>query len=163
MRMISRLLRKDPNTSAVARARGLLACVRALAGSAAVAAPSAPALLTHPGLPLVSTGGATQARGTSAHLQGSVNPNGAITIYYFQYGPTVAYGAQTTSASLPAGTIKIKVGRPVSGLLPGYHYRAVATNSFGTAFGRDRTAAIKSSRAKIVILREKSEPPLVYG
>ncbi|TML00088.1 MAG: hypothetical protein E6G34_00900 [Actinobacteria bacterium] len=102
-------------------------------------------------------------RGTSAQLQGSINPNGATTTYYFQFGPTVAYGAQTTSASLPASIIKIKVGRPVSGLLSGYHYRLVASNSFGTAYGHDRTFFARSSRARIVIARERTEPPTVYG
>jgi hypothetical protein len=160
--MISSLLRKDPNTSAATRPRWLLACVLALSASATVAAPSAPAALTHPGLPLVSTGGAAQVRGTSAQLQGTVNPNGAVTIYYFQFGATVAYGAQTTSASIPAGTIKIKVGRPASGILPGYHYRLVATNGYGTAYGRDRSFFVKTGRAKIVISREKNEPPTPY-
>jgi hypothetical protein len=121
------------------------------------------ASITHPGVPLVSTAGVGQVRGTSAQLLGTVNPNGAASTYYFQYGPTTAYGAQTTSASLPAGFTRIKVGRPVVGLLPGYHYRAVATNSFGTAVGRDRTFSTKSSGAKIVIPREKNEPPLLYG
>jgi hypothetical protein len=121
------------------------------------------ATITHPGVPIVTTAGVGQVRGASAQLRGTLNPNGAASTYYFQYGPTVAYGAQTTSASLPAGTTKTKVGRPVNGLLPGYHYRAVATNSFGTAVGRDRTFGIKSSRPKIVIVREKNEPPLVYG
>ena len=160
--MIGSLLRKDLNTSGATRALGLLACVLAFSASAAVAAPSAQAVLTHPGLPLASTGGATQARGTSAQLEGSVNPNGATTTYYFQFGPTVAYGAQTTSASVPAGTVKVKVGRPASGILPGYHYRLVATNGFGTAYGRDRSFSVKTSRAKIVISRERNEPPAVY-
>ena len=160
--MISRLLRKDPTTTTARRARRLLACVLALSGSAAVTAPIAQAVIRHPGLPLVSTTGVTHVRGTSAQLGGSVNPNGASTTYYFQYGPTVAYGAQTTSAIVAAGTIKIKVSRPVSGIFPGYHYRLVGTNGYGTSYGRDRTFSTKPTRAKIVIAREKNEPPTLY-
>ena len=146
------------------RSRWMLPGVVALLGpTLLLPAGAGAATITHPGVPIVTTAGVAQVRGTSAQLEGTVNPNGAASTYYFQYGPTVAYGAQTTSASLPAGTTKVKVGRPVSGLLPGYHYRTVATNSFGTAVGRDHTFATKSSPAKIVLVREKHEPPLVYG
>ena len=151
-------------TRALARARWMRPGVVALLGATLLLpAGGASATITHPGVPIVTTAGVAHVRGTSAQLEGTVNPNGAASTYYFQYGPTVAYGAQTTSASLPAGTEKIAVGRPVSGLLPGYHYRAVATNSFGTAVGRDRTFVTKSSLARLVIPREKNEPPLVYG
>ena len=46
--------------------------------------------------PKVSTGGRRAGRAyASATLTGSVNPNGSDTSYYFQYGPTRAYGGQT--------------------------------------------------------------------
>ena len=91
-------------------------------------------------LPGASTG-AARLRGSTIELAGSINPRGEAVSYYFQYGPTAAYGSQTTTASLPAGTTKVKVTQtvPVAGLAPGYHYRLVATNSHGPAYGHDRT------------------------
>jgi hypothetical protein len=116
------------------------------------------------GPPLVSTGAVAQVRGTSAELQGTVNPHGAATTYYFEYGPTVAYGRRTSSASLPAGFTKVKVGRPVLGLQPGYHYRLAATNAFipsGAKFGHDRTYTPRTSRLAFVIA--KPSAPTVFG
>jgi len=117
-----------------------------------------------PGPPLVSTGTVAHVRGTSAELRGVVNPRGAATTYYFEYGPTVAYGRRTSSASLPAGLRRVKVGRPVVGLLSGYHYRLAATNAFipsGAKFGRDRTYIPKAGRLAFVI--PKPSAATVFG
>ena len=85
-----------------------------------------------PGPPIASTGGFSHASGSSAVLKGGVDPRTLPTTYYFQYGPTAAYGSQTTPASLPAGTVKVKVSQTVKAILVGYHYRLVATNADGT-------------------------------
>jgi hypothetical protein len=114
------------------------------------------------GPPSVSTGGVGHVQATSATLLGAVNPRGAATTYYFQYGPTVAYGKQTTPASLPAGTVRVKVGQAATGLLPGYHYRLVASNEKGLKPGKDRTfAGSKVRKAKFSIT--KPAAPTVYG
>jgi hypothetical protein len=78
-------------------------------------------------IPRVSTGGVKHVRGTSGQLDAVVDPNGAETSYYFEYGPTVAYGTATKPVLLGKGTKGIPVGQPVTGILPGYHYRVVAT------------------------------------
>ena len=91
------------------------------------------------GPPRVSTGGFSHVSATSATLQGTIDPRGLATTYYFQYGPTTTYGSQTTSESLPAGTTKVKVQQAVSGLQAGYHYRLVAGNAAGPTDGHDRT------------------------
>jgi hypothetical protein len=114
------------------------------------------------GRPGVSTGSAIAVRGTSATLVGAVDPNGAVTTYYFQYGPTVAYGRQTTPGTLPAGTTRVKVGQAVSGLLTGYHYRLVASNASGTTPGRDRTFGVKNL-ARNQFTLAKSAGPTVFG
>jgi hypothetical protein len=102
-----------------------------------------------PGPPLVSTGMFTHANGSSAVLEGSVNPRTLATTYYFQYGPTTAYGSQSTPASLPAGgTTKVKVSRAVTGILLGYHYRLVATNADGTKDGHDRVLNLKKKQVR---------------
>jgi hypothetical protein len=116
------------------------------------------------GPPLVATAGATQPRGTSATLLGTVNPRGAVTTYYFQYGPTIAYGRQSTPATLPAGITKVKVGQAVTGILPGYHYRLVGSNGYGPTLGKDRTFGLKSTEAvppKFTLA--KSPEPTPFG
>jgi hypothetical protein len=94
---------------------------------------------TAPGRPIASTGSVAHVSGTSAVLQGSIVPRNLATTYYFEYGPTAAYGQKTTTGNLAAGSVKVKVTRAVTGFLPGYHYRLVATNANGSASGKDRT------------------------
>src|SRR5215831_14736913 len=69
---------------------GVLAAALALALSSAFVATAAAA---RP--PSAGTGGATAVGFGSATLNGAVNPRGSDTSYYFQYGPTKAYGLQT--------------------------------------------------------------------
>jgi hypothetical protein len=112
------------------------------------------------GSPTVSTGAVTHPHGTSAELQGIVDPRGAATTYYFQFGPTIAYGQVTSTASLPAGTAKVKVGVAVTGFVIGDHYRLVATNAYGTKTGRDQVYTVKK-KAKFEL--PKSPEPVPYG
>jgi hypothetical protein len=115
------------------------------------------------GPPAVTTGNVSHVRGTTAVLEGTVLPHGLTTTYLFQYGPTVAYGAQTTSATLPASFTRVKVGLTVVGLHLGDHYRIAATNADGTVFGRDHTFAPKSSALKFVVPKGKNVAPTPYG
>jgi hypothetical protein len=95
-----------------------------------------------PGAPTASTGGAQAVTATSAKLTGSVNPHGAATTYYFQYGTSVAYGNVTPSpaAGAGSGTANASVSATAASLTPKttYHYRLVATNASGTTTGADR-------------------------
>jgi hypothetical protein len=79
---------------------------------------------------------------TSASLSGGVYPNGVDTSYFWQYGPTTAYGAQTATVDIGGGQAPVQVPGALSGLAPGttYHYRLVAQNIDGTAYGYDSTA-----------------------
>ena len=52
--------------------------------------------------PTVSTTQATSITTTSAQMNGTVNPNGADTTVYFQYGLTTAYGNNTGTADFGA-------------------------------------------------------------
>ncbi len=94
-----------------------------------------------PGIGGPSFGGTyTAALGfTSATLSGGVYPNGLGTTYYWQYGPTTAYGSQTQGVDIGTGPAPAMATVPVSGLAPGttYHYRLVAQNSDGTTYGYD--------------------------
>jgi hypothetical protein len=99
---------------------------------------AAPALAA---VPAVSTGAFGSLTYQSAVLGAAVNPEGRISVVYFQYGTTKKYGAQSGSIEVAAGARAVPVAIPVTGLTPGtlYHYRVVATNSSGTALGADRT------------------------
>ena len=123
-RTLPRGARLGPRPFAVLLA--LLICAFALPASGALAASPAPT---------VSTSNASNATYSSAIVYGHVNPNGLATGYYFQYGTTTAYGAQTPLAPAGNGTISVKLSQTITGLQPAttYHYRIVATNSAGTA------------------------------
>jgi hypothetical protein len=113
--------------------------------------------------PNVSTGGVTRVLGTSAVLNGTINPHNVATTYYFKYGPTIAYGSQTTPANLPAGVVKVKVSQPVTGFIPGYHYRLVATNADGASKeGHDHifTGAGKKKKTAFVLPKIFKPTPL---
>ncbi|MBC8417953.1 MAG: hypothetical protein H8E10_05105 [Desulfobacterales bacterium] len=91
--------------------------------------------------PTVTTGSVTSLTSTSAKLNGTLNPNGVSTTYYFEYGTTTSYGTSTTSTSAGSGTSAISVNAAISGLIPDttYNYRLVATNSDGTSYGGNKT------------------------
>jgi hypothetical protein len=120
------------------------ASLAVLALSLALSLPFTAQALLKPGKPRVTTGGVTHVRSNSGQLEGTVNPAGFPTSYYFQYGPAIAYGGATQPASLAAGATGVRVGQTVIGLLPGYHYRLVATNAVGTTLGADRVFTPKA-------------------
>jgi hypothetical protein len=80
----------------------------------------------------------TQQTGT---FTGTVDGNRRSTTYYFDYGPTADYGAQTTPTPTSDRRKAVRVVADVAGLQPytRYHYRVVAYNADGRVRGRDRT------------------------
>lgn len=119
---------------------------------ASPAAKSAP-LPKPPRVPSASTQGTVALTYTSTTLSATVNPHGVETTYYFQYGPTVAYGAQTPAAPVGNGTVGVNLSQSISGLQVGaeYHYRVVAVSSAGTTFGQDRAFTTKKVPLKFEI------------
>jgi hypothetical protein len=91
--------------------------------------------------PTATTSTAISIGQTTATVRGRINPKGASTTYYFEYGLTAAYGNRTPSNSLAAGNRTRSVSASLSGLQAGgtYHYRVVATNANGTTLGNDQT------------------------
>jgi hypothetical protein len=77
---------------------------------------------------------------TSAILKGGVYGKGETTQFYFEYGATEAYGQRTAEHEI-AGARYEEEKEAVSDLTPGthYHYRIVATNSYGTSYGADKS------------------------
>ncbi len=119
---------------------------------------------TTPGAPLVSTGSVGRVSGTSAMLEGAVDPRTYATTYSFQYGPTVAYGQETTSATLPAGsTATVKVSLTATGFLPGYHYRLLASNQAGVKDGKDRIYTVATTKKKSEFVLPKLFQPTTLG
>ncbi|PYJ01789.1 MAG: hypothetical protein DME25_17490, partial [Verrucomicrobia bacterium] len=74
-----------------------------------------------------------------ALLNGDVNPGGASTVAWFEWGTNTSYGNATPSIAVGSGLENVSVSAPLTGLSPrvAYHYRIVATNSAGRAFGED--------------------------
>ena len=89
--------------------------------------------------PTVNTCSPTSVRSDSATINGSVNPNGLATTYYFEYGTTPHYGLITGPRSAGSGWSDTRVDAYITGLSPSttYHYRVVATNTAGTSDGSD--------------------------
>ena len=118
----------------------------------AIAATFAPSALgVKANVPRVSTGGVKHVHGTTGQLDAVVNPDGIETSCFFEYGPTVAYGKSTKPEAVGKGTKGLKIGQPVTGILAGYHYRAVATyvdaKGAERENGKDKSASA-SPRAK---------------
>jgi concanavalin A-like lectin/glucanase superfamily protein/VCBS repeat protein/cadherin-like protein len=91
--------------------------------------------------PLATTLAISDCSNTGAVLQAQVNPNGAATTAWFQWGLTTAYGNSTAPLSLGTNVSFLPVNSALTGLIAGsfYHYRIVASNSAGTTLGDDRT------------------------
>jgi hypothetical protein len=91
--------------------------------------------------PAVTTGGVNKLTYQSARLHGSVDPNKEAAVYYFQYGPTIALGTETTPVSAGGGDKSRHVVSDIAGLAPvtKYYYRVVARNNSGTVLGKRRS------------------------
>ncbi len=89
----------------------------------------------------VITGGPINVGKTSATITGSINPEGALTNYAVQYGPTTAYGYETFPLPLGAVTTPVPVSLPLVGLAPRtlFHYRVVAFHGNAASAGGDAT------------------------
>ncbi len=102
-------------------------------------------LTTVAAVPSLQTEAATNieqpAAKTIATLNGSLDPGGADTHYYFEYGETEAYGSVTPTTDAGEASKLEHAQAQLVGLRPStlYHYRIVATNSFGTDTGTDLT------------------------
>lgn len=121
--------------------------------------------------PHFKTGNVTHVTGTSAQLEGIVYTEGVATSYYFQYGPTLAYGHVTKPVAVPIPSpIKpVGVGQAVTGLQPGWHYRIVGIYlSEGKTVerpGKDRQFTGGKAAAERIELNGGKRAPLttMYG
>ena len=105
--------------------------------------------------PVVTPGGARRGgRLGAATLAGTVDPQGWETGYFFEYGPSAAYGSRWPTLDVTLGALT--GGQPIvtflQNLQPGttYHYRLAATNPGGTSYGADQTFTTQAYPASII-------------
>jgi hypothetical protein len=106
--------------------------------------------LTTPRVPIVTTLPAAPRTTTTARLTGRIDPSGAHTTYYFEYGPNASYGQSIpVSQDADGGTSRGEhlVSQLLTGLSPGttYHYRIVAQNEKGPATGDDEVLTTRTA------------------
>ena len=106
------------------------------------------------GAPIVETKLASSIAGTEVNLNGTMNPNGGTNnSYYFEYGTTTSYGSTTSKFILGNGNEAVNVSKTATGLALNttYHYRIVATNSYGTSYGSDKTFKTLAEKLEFVV------------
>jgi hypothetical protein len=111
----------------------------ASASASGVSAPATFSLMAGP-VPRVVTSPITGIGTATATVNAVVNPNGAATTYWFEYGvrPASASFIRTSPQTLSAGASGVAVHASLTGLAPQtvYYFQIVAQNPFGTSSGR---------------------------
>jgi hypothetical protein len=132
----------------------LLAGLALMASSANAATPPPPA---------VSTSGITGLSYSAVTLHGRVDPRGQATNYFFQYGHTRGYGAQTPLAPAGSENASLAVSQAVTGLAPltVYHYRIVAVSAGGVALGSDQSFTTPKIPLSVAIVGVPN--PVLFG
>jgi len=87
--------------------------------------------------PAAITKSATNIGLAGVTLQGVVNPRGAVTTSFFQYGTTTNFGSATVPQVIGGGTTNVPVGATLGSLIDGttYYFRLAASNNNGTVTG----------------------------
>ncbi|HXB66191.1 MAG TPA: hypothetical protein VNV42_15075 [Solirubrobacteraceae bacterium] len=134
-----------------AGAHGALYVVDEADSRVAVFVPPAPA----PPAVLPGSETATGVTSTAATLEATINANGLDTKYFFEYGPTAAYGTQIPLApgtDIGSNYAFSNVQVALAGVAASttYHFRVVAVNSLGTTDGPDATFTTATPSAPAV-------------
>jgi plastocyanin len=92
------------------------------------------------GFPVLTTNPATNITASSARLNGTLDPHGLSTTFYFQYGTTTSYGSRTPNHIITGNNYQnVFAGISELTVATTYHFRIVANNTVGTRYGIDRT------------------------
>jgi hypothetical protein len=145
--------------AAAARTAGITAATTTTTSTTSATTPVAPKPL-----PPVATGGYVEhVTVASAVLRATVNPEGSATEWWFQYGPTAAYGAQTPAAAAGNGTVPIKEAATITGLQPytTYHFRVVASSPVGTTTGGD--VVFTTAKIPLSLVVSGTPDPVPFG
>jgi hypothetical protein len=94
-----------------------------------------------PDEPLAETTAPEAVGYDNATLSATIDPHGTKTSYYFEYGTGQTYGGHTAEVTVGSGTSDVQAVQSVDHLAEDttYHFRVVATTSYGTTYGADRT------------------------
>ncbi len=116
----------------------LLAAAAALAGASNLTAIS---IADDHAAPQVLVEAPSNVTGVGATLSGQIHPGGRETKWFFEYGPTVAYGSKTADHKIGEKAGTTPVSATLAGLEPGttYHFRLYAKNKEGTTRSADQT------------------------
>ena len=94
--------------------------------------PSAPTVMTNPNVGVSNS---------TAIVTGQVNPNGAATVYWFDYGTTTALGTESSEQVVGSGYALTATPAYITGLAANtlYYFRLSAKNSLATVTGTTYT------------------------
>jgi hypothetical protein len=114
-----------------------------------------------PALPSATTTAATLVKGTTATLNGSVNPNGEAASGWFEWGSssTLSTYTSTLTQSIEPGTTNVAISKGLTGLTPNttYYFRAAAATNGGIVKGSIlsfKTLAIPGLRVNNISVTE---------
>jgi hypothetical protein len=117
------------------------ACVDSVANESNVTnqCTTSPAQVTVALAPTAITNAASEIITIQATLMGSVNPNGASTTVYIDWGTDASYGNTIAYGNVGSGTSIVNIKSVLQGLTCNqtYHYRVRAINNRGTTLGSD--------------------------
>jgi hypothetical protein len=104
-------------------------------------------LFLTPQEPLAETTAPEAVGYDDATLNGTIDPHGTKTSYYFEYGTSLSYGAHTAEVTVGSGTSDVQAMQSVDYLAEDttYHFRVIATTSYGTTYGADQTFSTGSA------------------
>lgn len=110
--------------------------------------------------PSITSRTQTGTGAVSTTLRAYVTPNEAATTVHFEYGTNTSYGTNTPEQGIGAGTARVAVSAPVSGLKPNtrYHFRAVATNAAGITRGGDRSFTTARTPTSVALTPSTTRP-----
>jgi Regulator of chromosome condensation (RCC1) repeat len=114
--------------------------------------------------PLVATQVASPISGSDATVNGTAVAKGLTTTAWFDWGPDATYGYSTQPTNIGTASVGVRVNFPLQGLNPNsvYHYRLIATNAAGVAYGAD---AMLATGLKVAVWSDPYafEPPPAPG
>ncbi len=105
--------------------------------------------------PTVTTNNATAIGSAQATFNGMVNPQGAATVSFFEYGISAGYGRIVYADQSPlTGSSNVSISSVVTGLIPNtlYHFRAAGQNASGTMYGSDLTFSTLAAPPDVMTL-----------
>ncbi|MGH2864523.1 MAG: NHL repeat-containing protein [Solirubrobacteraceae bacterium] len=110
---------------------------------------------TTPEAPTIESESVANVTSSGATLEAQIDPTGADTTYYFQYGTVSCAASPSSCTSMPAppgtdigaGESVVVASTSLQGLRANttYHYRVLASNVHGTAQGLDQTFTTQPS------------------